>query len=46
MIKHKCYVIDTHKHTHTPYKQFNVDNSRCYFLDHIGDEVELVAKAA
>lgn len=32
-------------HTHTPYKQFNVDNSRCYFLHHVGDEVELIARA-
>lgn len=35
----------THTH-HKPYKQLNVDNSRGYFLHHVGDEVELVAKAA
>lgn len=37
----------SHTLTHfTPDKQFDVDNSRSYFLHDIGDEVELVSRAA
>lgn len=41
-----CLLHTICPHTLTPYKLFNVDNSCCDFLHHVGDEVELVARAA
>lgn len=45
-IKENALSLSLHTQTHTPYKQLDVDNSRCYFLHYVSDEVELVARAA
>lgn len=33
------------KKLYKPYKQFNMDYGRCYFLHNISNEIELVARA-